>query len=158
MVCLMPARCSPWATATSSCPAWAATCRPPPTTGDMRALVGRIRGGDSDRRRHRSVGLAAADCLERQIQIRAGRIRRPRHFADSGTDRSRSSSARLRFPAQRWPVWKSRFTGAWRTPGNAASCSRWTTDRKRGRASAGLWALAVVAVCAAVVGSRCKRL
>ena len=33
------------------------------------------------RRRHRSACLAAAHRLERQVQIRAGRVRRPRHFA-----------------------------------------------------------------------------
>ena len=51
-------------------------------SGDVRALVAGIRRRDPDRRRHRPAHLAAADRLERQIQIRAGRVGRPRHLAD----------------------------------------------------------------------------
>jgi hypothetical protein len=48
-------------------------------------LGGRVCGSDSDCRRHRSAYMEAADRLERQIQIRAGRVGRSRHFSNSGT-------------------------------------------------------------------------
>ena len=37
------------------------------------------------RRGHRPACVASADCLERQIQIRAGGVRRPRHLAGAGS-------------------------------------------------------------------------
>ena len=50
-------------------------------TGDMRALARRLCRRHPHRGRHRPAGLASAHRLERQIQIRTGRIRRPRHLA-----------------------------------------------------------------------------
>ena len=46
-------------------------------------LAGGHRHGDSDRGCHRPTGLAAADCMERQIQNGAGGVGRTGHLADS---------------------------------------------------------------------------
>ena len=66
---------------------------------DKHALFWGMTMLDFDHRRHRPVDLAAADRLERQIQIRAGRIRLPRHFADPRPCCSRPSLL-LRLPSR----------------------------------------------------------
>ena len=50
--------------------------------GDVHALAGGHRHCDSHRCRHRSTCLAAADCLERKIQIRAGGVSRAGNLAN----------------------------------------------------------------------------
>jgi NitT/TauT family transport system permease protein len=72
-------------TATSSFPASAATSKPPPTPATSRRPRLRHRRRHPHRRRHRSARLASAHRLERQVQIRAGRVRRPRHLAHPRT-------------------------------------------------------------------------
>jgi NitT/TauT family transport system permease protein len=78
--------------------------------GDVHALLWpALRRRHSHRRRHRPAGLASAHRLERQIQIRAGRVRRPASLAHPRTaaplhassNPSRPHLARLEEPIYR---------------------------------------------------------
>ncbi len=104
----------------------------------------RHRGGDPDRGGDRSTGVAAADCVERQVQVRAGGVCGPGDVADPGACCSvrRCSTA---LPGRIW-TWCRRAdlpaagadTGM---PGGAAAARK---RRDRGVGLIGFWTVAAV--------------
>ena len=108
-----------------------------------RAALSGIGLRGSHRRCYRPACLASADCLERQIQIRAGGVRRPRHLAGA---RTAAAAQRAQFASRPrcGARSKSPSIGACSTRANADVCSRSTTDRAmapRDRSPSGWWSL-----------------
>jgi hypothetical protein len=101
--------------------AWAATADRHQLRRRAALLVAESRSSSSSSSPPTSC-LAAADCLERQIQIRAGRVRRPRHLADSSTLIQRSTLLSS-IPGRIWTASKSPSTAAWPALKSAASSS-----------------------------------
>ena len=104
-------------------------------------------GAGLHHRRHRPVDLAAADCLERQIQIRAGRIRLPRHLADP---HAAAAAQRASAPALRA---LERRRGGHLSPPRAARVPHRSAHRRRagkGRQAVSFSAAAFAVRCCAV--------
>ena len=66
-----------------NCPGLGSYLQTAADSGDVPRPDCRIRRGHPDCGGDRSACVAAVDCVERQIQVRAGRVRRSGHFSDS---------------------------------------------------------------------------
>ncbi len=112
-------------------------------TGDIRALMAGIAGRHPHRRRHRPAPLASPHRLERQVQIRAGRVLRPHYLPHPRTPAALQAPLRTsRPPLDRHS--KSPSTAAWPAPAPAASFSPSTKIQRPRPASAGFWTVAVL--------------